>query len=60
MRQVAHVIDTLWPCTPARMALAVAFNTSLAVSFPPEIISHCVWLYHRFPLSFRDVQELSG
>jgi putative transposase len=26
--------------------------------FPPEIISQCVWLYHRFPLSFRDVQEL--
>jgi putative transposase len=26
--------------------------------FPPEIISHCGWLYHRFPLSFRDVQEL--
>ena len=26
--------------------------------FPPEIISHCVWLYHRFPWSFRDVQEL--
>jgi putative transposase len=26
--------------------------------FPPEIISHCVWLYHWFPLSFRDVQEL--
>ena len=26
--------------------------------FPPEIIRHCVWLYHRFPLSFRDVQEL--
>ena len=25
---------------------------------PPEIISHGVWLYHRFPLSFRDVQEL--
>jgi putative transposase len=25
---------------------------------PPEIISHCVWLYHWFPLSFRDVQEL--
>jgi len=27
--------------------------------FRPEIISHCVWLYHRFPLSFRDVQELT-
>jgi putative transposase len=26
--------------------------------FPPEIISHCVWLYHRFQLSLRDVQEL--
>ena len=26
--------------------------------FPPEVISHCVWLYRRFPLSFRDVQEL--
>ena len=26
--------------------------------FPPEIISHCVWLYHRFPLSFREVEEL--
>ena len=26
--------------------------------FPPEIISPGVWLYHRFPLSFRDVQEL--
>jgi len=22
--------------------------------FPVEIISHCVWLYHRFPLSFRE------
>ena len=26
--------------------------------FPPEIISHGVWLYHRFALSFRDVEEL--
>ena len=25
--------------------------------FPAEIISHCVWLYFRFPLSFRDVEE---
>jgi len=22
------------------------------------IIQHAVWLYHRFPLSYRDVQEL--
>ena len=26
--------------------------------FPAEVISHCVWLYHRFGLSLRDVQEL--
>jgi putative transposase len=26
--------------------------------FPPYIISHAVWLYHRFSLSFRDVEEL--
>jgi putative transposase len=26
--------------------------------FPPEVIAHAVWLYHRFPLSFRDVEEL--
>ena len=23
-----------------------------------EIISHCVWLYYRFPLSFREVEEM--
>ncbi|GAB2771426.1 IS6 family transposase [Streptomyces chlorus] len=26
--------------------------------YPVEIISHCVWRYHRFPLSFREVEEL--
>src|SRR2546421_9883788 len=25
---------------------------------PAEIISHCVWLYFRFALSFRDVEEM--
>jgi hypothetical protein len=25
---------------------------------PVEIISHCVWLYYRFSLSYRDVEEL--
>ena len=27
-------------------------------SFPPEIISHAVWLYYRFSLSFREVENL--
>ena len=26
--------------------------------FPPEIISQAVWLYHRFALSFRDIEDL--
>ena len=26
--------------------------------FPQEIISHVVWLYHRFMLSLRDVSEI--
>jgi putative transposase len=26
--------------------------------YPAEIIAHAVWLYHRFPLSFREVAEL--
>ena len=26
--------------------------------FPSEIISHAIWLYHRFCLSCREVEEL--
>lgn len=26
--------------------------------YPVEIINHCVWVYFRFPLSFREVEEL--
>ncbi|MDQ0688809.1 transposase-like protein [Streptomyces achromogenes] len=26
--------------------------------YPVEVVSPCVWLYHRFPLSFREVEEL--
>jgi putative transposase len=37
-------------------------NTSIPTyknhRFPPEIISHAVWLYFRFSLSYRDVEEL--
>jgi len=33
-------------------------SDSLYHRFPAEIISHCVWLYFRFTLSFRDVEEL--
>ena len=26
--------------------------------FPPQVIQHAVWLYFRFTLSFRDVEDL--
>ena len=26
--------------------------------FPPAIVSHTVWLFHRFCLSFRDTEDL--
>jgi putative transposase len=26
--------------------------------YPVEVISYCVWLYFRFPLSFREIEEL--
>ncbi len=26
--------------------------------FPPEVIGYAVWAYYRFPLSYRDVEEL--
>ena len=28
--------------------------------YPVEIISHWVWLYHRFPLSLREVEEITA
>ncbi len=33
-------------------------NTYKRHRFPPDIISYAVWLYHRFNLSFRDVEDL--
>ncbi len=36
----------------------VAAPTYAGYRFPPEIIAHAVWLYFRFVLSYRDVEEL--
>jgi putative transposase len=33
-------------------------NMYTGYRFPSQVISHTVWLYHRFTLSFRDVEEL--
>jgi len=40
------------------METSVAASLYKGHRFPAAIISHCVWLYHRFPLSYRDVQEM--
>ncbi len=42
---------------PARMTMLVP-NRYAGHRFPPEIISHAVWLYFRFPLSLRMVEEM--
>ncbi|MDV6277519.1 hypothetical protein R3Q06_28915 [Rhodococcus erythropolis] len=31
-------------------------STYKGFRFPREVISHCVWLYHRFPLSLREIE----
>jgi putative transposase len=33
-------------------------NTYKRHRFPPEVISHAVWLYYRFNLSHRDIEDL--
>ncbi|EFH80902.1 IS6 family transposase [Ktedonobacter racemifer] len=40
------------------MKKSVSSSPYKGYRFPPVIISHCVWLYFRFSLSFRDVEEL--
>ena len=40
------------------MVLTAASSSYKGHRYPGEIIAHCVWLYHRFPLSFREVEEL--
>ena len=38
--------------------MAVGVPSYKGFRFPVEIISHCVWLYHRFSLSFREIEEM--
>jgi putative transposase len=45
---------------PLRKELLVHKSSSLyrRHRFPGAIISHCVWLYYRFSLSYRDIEEM--
>lgn len=48
-----------WPaCDTNAMKDDVAPTSYSGYRFPAEIISHAVWLYFRFALSYRDVEEL--
>ena len=38
--------------------MAVGAPSYKGFRFPAEIISHCVWLYYRFSLSFREIEEM--
>ena len=40
------------------MVVTAASSSYKGHRYPGEIIAHCVWLYLRFPLSFREVEEL--
>jgi len=40
------------------MSLPSAKSPYAGYRFPPEVISHAVWLYFRFPLSLRMVEEM--
>lgn len=33
-------------------------NIYAGYRYLPQIINHVVWLYHRFALSFREIEEL--
>lgn len=58
----------MWPRTTHRtlgliMVEGIVGEECVAVAqkghrYPVEVISHCVWLYFRFPLSFREVEKL--
>ena len=47
---------SVWPTRPMKTAMPA--NPYKHHRFPAEIISHAVWLYVRFCLSYRDVEEL--
>jgi hypothetical protein len=53
------IVKTLAVCSDVAMSQPSTRPTLYkGYRFPPEIISHCVWLYYRFGVSLRDVSEL--
>jgi putative transposase len=50
-----QVVDLVWCCQGWSVASAARYK---GYRYPVEVIGHAVWLYHRFALSLRDVEEL--
>jgi putative transposase len=51
-----QVVDLVWCCQDwSFVAIAARYK---GYRYPIEVIGHAVWLYHRFTLSLRDVEEL--
>src|SRR6202162_5263012 len=47
-----------WCCNRCMNSPNVDLPSHRGYRFPATIISHCVWLYFRFSLSYRDVDEM--
>ncbi len=55
---VVNLLNTHTVCQSGGMLTLSATTKYKNHRFPAEIMSHAVWLYFRFCLSFRDVEEL--
>ena len=51
-----QVVDLVW-WLRGLVVVAIAARYK-GYRYPIEVIGHAVWLYHRFTLSLRDVEEL--
>jgi putative transposase len=52
------VTRTGWPSGPCQVGGLMSTPSYARHRFPPAIIQHAVWLYFRFALSYRDVEDL--
>jgi transposase-like protein len=54
------VVTPRWACGPARGLITERMKkiSYAGYRFPPEIIHQAIWLYLRFSLSLRDVEDL--
>jgi transposase-like protein len=57
---LAGVVTPFRTCGPSGGSIAKAMQkiSYAGYRFPPEIIQQAIWLYLRFTLSFRDVEDL--